>query len=119
MRTAHRIQRQEILSRPAPPTMSFIIWEAALRNRIGGAEVHREQLRHLRACADVPAISLQILPWESPPCGSRRPVHPLRSLSSSTLPTLKQRGSCPVRDPNEVSILTQKCDAAVTGPQLR
>ncbi len=56
------MKRQEILHRAVPPTLSFVIWEAALQDRIGGDEVYREQVRHLRTCAERPAISIQVLP---------------------------------------------------------
>jgi len=59
---AVRLQRQEILQRKIPPTASFILSEAILRDKIGGDEVWRIQLRHLRECADVPGITIQVLP---------------------------------------------------------
>ncbi|MFF1561160.1 helix-turn-helix domain-containing protein [Streptomyces sp. NPDC058279] len=110
LQTALRIKRQEILRRPTPPTLSFVIWEAALRDRIGGDEVWREQLRHLRACADRPAIALQVLPLgitahaglDGPFTLLETPEHQHLAYSET------QRGSILVRDPNEVSILTQK-----------
>uniref|UniRef100_UPI0031DCF979 Scr1 family TA system antitoxin-like transcriptional regulator n=1 Tax=Streptomyces hawaiiensis TaxID=67305 RepID=UPI0031DCF979 len=57
-----RIERREILHRKVPPTTSFVVWEAALRDRLGGREVYVEQLRHLREYADLPGLTLQVLP---------------------------------------------------------
>ncbi|MGW7294349.1 helix-turn-helix domain-containing protein [Streptomyces xiamenensis] len=57
-----RLERQEVLHRRSPISASFIVSEAVLCDRIGGAEVYRVQLRHLRACADLPGVSLQIMP---------------------------------------------------------
>lgn len=37
-RTAARLERQEILHRKTPPTLSFIVWEPVLHMVIGGAE---------------------------------------------------------------------------------
>ncbi|MFD9726600.1 Scr1 family TA system antitoxin-like transcriptional regulator [Streptomyces sp. NPDC059072] len=110
LQTAHRMKRQEILRRPVPPTLSFIIWEAALRDRIGGAEVHEEQLRHLRACAELPAISLQVLPLGvTAHAGLNGPFTLLETPEFQHLAYSEtQRGSFLVRDPNEVSILSQK-----------
>ncbi|WP_392891158.1 helix-turn-helix domain-containing protein [Streptomyces sp. LN699] len=110
LQTARRIKRQAILRRPAPPTLSFVIWEAALRDRIGGDRVYREQVRHLRACADRPGIALQVLPLgitahaglDGPFILLETPEHQHLAYSET------QRGSVLVRDPNEVSILTQK-----------
>ncbi|MFD3721182.1 Scr1 family TA system antitoxin-like transcriptional regulator [Streptomyces sp. NPDC058674] len=110
LQTARRIERQEILHRPVPPTLSFVIWEAALRDRIGGDGVHREQLLHLRACADRPAISLQVLPLGiTTHAGLAGPFTLLETPEFQHLAYSEtQRGSILVRDPNEVSILTQK-----------
>ncbi|MFJ7204734.1 helix-turn-helix domain-containing protein [Streptomyces sp. NPDC098789] len=110
LQTSHRIRRQEILTRPVPPTLSFVISEAALRDRIGGPEVYREQLRHLRACADRPGLSLQVLPLGiTVHAGLAGPFTLLETPEFQHLAYAEtQRGSFLVRDPNEVSILTQK-----------
>ncbi|MFH9973637.1 helix-turn-helix domain-containing protein [Streptomyces virginiae] len=110
LQTAHRMRRQEILRRAVPPTLSFVIWEAALRDRIGGDAVHREQLRHLRACADRPAISLQVLPLGlTAHAGLNGAFTLLETPEFQHLAYSEtQRGSFLVRDPNEVSILSQK-----------
>ncbi|MET9886319.1 helix-turn-helix transcriptional regulator [Streptomyces sp. NPDC006430] len=110
LQTARRMQRQEILSRPVPPTLSFVIWEPAVRDRIGGDEVYWEQLAHLRACADRPGIALQILPLgltahaglAGPFILLETPEHQHFSYSET------QRGSLLVQDPDEVSRLAQK-----------
>ncbi|MER5935466.1 helix-turn-helix transcriptional regulator [Streptomyces sp. NPDC002054] len=110
LQTAHRMKRQEILHRPVPPTLSFIIWEAALRDRIGGEEVYREQIQHLRSCADRPAISMQVLPLGvTAHAGLNGPFILLETPDFQRLAYSEtQRGSFLVRDPNEVSILSQK-----------
>ncbi|PWI16212.1 transcriptional regulator [Streptomyces sp. Act143] len=61
-RVAARMERQEILHRREPPTISFVISEVTVMDRLGGEEVHHEQLRCLRALADLAAITLQIMP---------------------------------------------------------
>ncbi|MEU3064872.1 Scr1 family TA system antitoxin-like transcriptional regulator [Streptomyces subrutilus] len=110
LQTARRLQRQEILHRPVPPTLSFVIWEPALRDRIGGDAVYREQLRHLRTCADRPTISLQVLPLGiTAHAGLDGPFTLLETPEFQHLAYSEtQRGSFLVRDPNEVSILSQK-----------
>lgn len=110
VQVARRMERQEILARPVPPTLSFVIWEAALRDRIGGDEVYREQLGHLRACADRPGIWLQILPLgiaghaglNGPFTLLETPEHQHFSYAET------QRGSLLGQDPDELSILTRK-----------
>jgi hypothetical protein len=58
-----RINRQEILNKPAPPRFWAVIDEAALRRPIGGIQTLREQLRHLIDMTDHPAVTLQVLPF--------------------------------------------------------
>ncbi|MET7622154.1 DUF5753 domain-containing protein [Streptomyces sp. NPDC005408] len=57
-----RLERQEILRRKTPPNLSFILSEAIVRDRLGGDAVHRETLRNLRTCADLPGVTIQIMP---------------------------------------------------------
>ncbi|MEV5412688.1 helix-turn-helix transcriptional regulator [Thermopolyspora sp. NPDC052614] len=57
-----RLTRQQLLDRDDPPAFWVIIDEAALRKHVGGPEVMRGQLRHLRALAERPNIGLQVLP---------------------------------------------------------
>ena len=54
--------RQQILDRPAPPALSFVIDEAVLSRRIGGVATMERQLAHLLDLASRPAVSVQILP---------------------------------------------------------
>lgn len=56
--------RQEILFRPDPVQLWTIIGEAALRQRVGGPEVMRDQLKHLLRAAELDNITLQVLPFE-------------------------------------------------------
>ncbi|GAA2505250.1 helix-turn-helix transcriptional regulator [Streptomyces longisporus] len=108
--TAARLQRQEILHRKNPPTLSFIVWEPALHMRIGEAEVRREQLRHLRAMAELPCVSLQFLPLSSPyHAGMAGPFTLLETPDHQHLAyTESQRGSQWVSDADEVSRLARK-----------
>ncbi|WP_343244183.1 helix-turn-helix transcriptional regulator [Streptomyces sp. SID14446] len=109
-RTAARTARQELLRRPAPTTVSFVIWEAVLMDRIGGQEVFDEQLRHLRADSDLPGVSLQILPFGRPAhAGLAGPFILLETDDHQRLAYAEtQRGSQLVADPGEVSALSQK-----------
>ncbi|MEV8071177.1 helix-turn-helix transcriptional regulator [Streptomyces sp. NPDC085995] len=109
-RVAGRIDRQEIFQRKCPPTMSFIVWEPVLYLRIGGDRVRREQLRHLRECADRPGVSLQFLPMRTAEhAGLAGPFTLLETPDHQHLAyTEGQRGSQWVADPDEVSILARK-----------
>ncbi|MEU9181912.1 helix-turn-helix transcriptional regulator [Streptomyces sp. NPDC048550] len=110
LQAARRTKRQDILYRKIPPTLGFIVSESALRDRLGGDDVRRGQLLHLRKCADRPAISFQVLPLgltaHAGLTGSfvllETPDHQHVAYSEN------QRVSIVVRDPDEVSILAQK-----------
>ncbi|MET9853951.1 helix-turn-helix transcriptional regulator [Streptomyces sp. NPDC006450] len=108
--TASRIARQQILRRAKPPTLSFVVWEAVLRDRLGGDEVHAEQLRHLRTCSDLPDVSLQVMPLgRTSHAGLNGPFTLLETADHQHLAyTESQRGSHLISDPNEVSILARK-----------
>ncbi|MFF7053451.1 Scr1 family TA system antitoxin-like transcriptional regulator [Streptomyces griseorubiginosus] len=61
-RVAARMERQEVLRRAEPPTVSFVVSEVTVMDRLGGDEVHAEQLGRLREWADLPGVTLQIMP---------------------------------------------------------
>ena len=107
---ATRMQRQEILHGKTPPTTSFVIWEAALRDRLGGKEVYLDQVRKLRECADVPGITLQVLPLgRTSHAGLDGPFVLLETPDYQRLAYMEtQRGSQLIADPDGVGILTQK-----------
>lgn len=62
-RVAMRLRRQEILTREEPPTVWAVVDEAALRRPVGGRDVLRNQIRHLLEVADLPRVTIQILPY--------------------------------------------------------
>ncbi|MFJ3235546.1 Scr1 family TA system antitoxin-like transcriptional regulator [Streptomyces sp. NPDC086787] len=105
-----RLDRQEILQRKKPPTMSFVIWEPVLQLALVGEEARRRQLRRLRECADLPELTLQILPMRTPShAGLDGPFTLLETPDHQHLAyTEGQRGSQWVADLDEVSILARK-----------
>lgn len=102
--------RQRILHRNTPPTLSFVVWEAVLRDRLGGTEVYAEQLRHLRACADLTDVSFQVMPLgRTSHAALDGPFTILETPDHQHLGyTETQRGSQLISDPNEVSIMARK-----------
>ncbi|MEV0847540.1 helix-turn-helix transcriptional regulator [Streptomyces sp. NPDC049954] len=62
---AVRMGRKEILRRPAPPNLTFIIWEPVLHAPHTAEAEHAAQLRHLLDCARLPRVTVQILPLSS------------------------------------------------------
>jgi transcriptional regulator with XRE-family HTH domain len=105
-----RMKRQEILHRKVPPTTSFVVWEAVLRDRLGGADVYAEQVRKLREYADVPGVTLQVLPLgRTSHAGLDGPFVLLETPDYQRLAYMEtQRGSHLIADPDGVGILTQK-----------
>lgn len=109
-RVATRIERQEILQRKNPMSVSFVIWQPVLMLRLGDGETCAEQIRHLRACAELPGVSIQVMPLD-------RGAHPALDGPFILLETPDhqylayaetQRGSQLISDLDEVSILAQR-----------
>ena len=63
-RVGLRMQRQRILEAAAPPQLTAILDEAALRRPQGGPRVMAEQLEHLLAMAQRPHIELRVIPFD-------------------------------------------------------
>ena len=108
--TTNRLERQAILHRPSPPTISMVIWEPVLMLQLLNDEDHAEQLHHLRECAELPGVCLQVLSLghrthaglDGPFTLVETPDYQRIAYSET------QRGSQLVSNPDEVSILTQK-----------
>ncbi|MEE6261609.1 helix-turn-helix domain-containing protein [Plantactinospora sonchi] len=64
-----RLQRQSLLTRrlPKPPGLETVLSEAALRRPVGGPDVMIDQLRHLLEVAQLPNVSLRVLPLAAGP----------------------------------------------------
>jgi hypothetical protein len=58
-----RMLRQRILHRASPPKLWVVVDEAALHRPYGEVETLRGQLRHLTAMAELPNITIQVLPF--------------------------------------------------------
>ena len=58
-----RLQRQELLSRPDPPNVWSVMDETVLRRPAGDAAVMRAQYRHLVELAELPHVTLQVIPF--------------------------------------------------------
>jgi hypothetical protein len=62
-RVSLRLKRQEILTVSDPPRVWAVIDESALRRPLGSREVMRAQLRHLIELAELPHVTLQVMPF--------------------------------------------------------
>lgn len=59
-----RLERQEVLRRDQPLKLWAICDEAALHRLVGGHEVMRDQLLHLVDVAELPNVTLQVIPFD-------------------------------------------------------
>jgi hypothetical protein len=62
-RVGMRLKRQDVLTSPKPPQVWSVMDEAALRRPVGGREVMRAQLERLIEAAELPNVTLQVLPF--------------------------------------------------------
>lgn len=60
-----RMERQAMLTKPSAPDAWFIVNEGVLRNVIGDRGLMREQLERVLESAELPAVTLQVLPFDS------------------------------------------------------
>lgn len=61
---ASRVRRGQLLHRANPPRAHLVLGQAATRRKVGGAEVLDGQLAHLETLAELPHVTVQILPDE-------------------------------------------------------
>jgi len=59
-----RMARQKLLTEPNSPQFRAVLDEGAVRRTYGPAHVMRGQLEHLAALADLPNVTLQVLPFD-------------------------------------------------------
>jgi transcriptional regulator with XRE-family HTH domain len=62
-RVALRLGRQTLLEREEAPRLWAVVDEAALRRPVGGPKVMRAQLERLIEAAELPNVTLQVLPF--------------------------------------------------------
>ncbi|MBO0804192.1 MAG: helix-turn-helix domain-containing protein [Nocardiopsaceae bacterium] len=62
-RVALRLRRQDLLRRPEPPHVWAVLDEGVLRRPLGGREVMRAQIDRLVEVADMPHVTLQVMPF--------------------------------------------------------
>jgi hypothetical protein len=62
-RVGLRLQRQDLLASQDPPRIWAVIDESALRRPVGGRDVMRAQLRRLMEVAELPRVTLQVMPF--------------------------------------------------------
>jgi Domain of unknown function (DUF5753)/Helix-turn-helix domain len=63
-RVSMRLKRQDLLTGPSPPQVWSILDEAALRRPVGGRAVMRAQLSRLTEAAELPHVTVQVVPFD-------------------------------------------------------
>lgn len=62
-RVTARMERQALLVAESPPRLWAIADEATIRRSVGGLNVMRAQLRHLTEAAELPNVTVQVIPF--------------------------------------------------------
>jgi transcriptional regulator with XRE-family HTH domain len=65
-RVSLRMRRQELLTQPDSPDVWVMLDEAVLRRSPGSRAVLRAQLEHLLRVAELPNVTLQVVPFSAP-----------------------------------------------------
>ncbi|WP_405602477.1 helix-turn-helix transcriptional regulator [Streptomyces sp. NBC_01410] len=105
-----RLARQKVFQRKPRVMANFLLEEVMLHRPIGGRSVLREQIRHLRRCAELPFLGLQIMPTDREVhAGLAGPVVLLETPDHDHLAYVEgQLVSFLHDDPDKVSVLQQK-----------
>ncbi|WP_351223420.1 helix-turn-helix transcriptional regulator [Streptomyces sp. NPDC002133] len=105
-----RLDRQKLFQRKPRPMVNFLLEESILHRPIGGRDVLRLQNEHLRRCAELPFLGLQIMPTDRDVhAGLDGPMVLLETPDHDHLAYIEaQRISFLVDDPDEVSAYQQK-----------
>ncbi|MFE7576845.1 Scr1 family TA system antitoxin-like transcriptional regulator [Streptomyces sp. NPDC057521] len=107
---AARMARQRLLDRKPRPVLHFIIEESVLRSEMGEPGMMRRQIERLRECAELPFVSIQIMPSNLPKHAALDgPMVLLETPDHDYLAYVEgQLVSYLHDDPDDVSVLQQK-----------
>jgi transcriptional regulator with XRE-family HTH domain len=62
-RVSLRLKRQDIITSPEPPQVWSVMDEAVVRRSVGGRAVMRAQMERLAEVADLPQVTIQVVPF--------------------------------------------------------
>jgi len=62
-RLAVRLARQGVLTKPEPAELWVILDESVIRREVGGPELMRHQIKRLVGIADLPNVTIQLVPF--------------------------------------------------------
>ncbi|MFD7084820.1 Scr1 family TA system antitoxin-like transcriptional regulator [Streptomyces sp. NPDC002181] len=109
-RIAARAERQKLLVRMPYIAFSFIIEQAVIERRIGGAEATRELIDHLLECAKLPNVDIQIMPTIQPlHAGTDGPFRLIETEDNEWLGYSEgQKTGVVISDAKAISVLHQR-----------
>jgi transcriptional regulator with XRE-family HTH domain len=121
-RVSLRIKRQELLTQPGAPEFWAVLDEAALRRSPGSPTMMRAQLEHLLQIAELPNVTLQVVPFDAGPHAAAGGPFSILRFPEPDLPDvifLEQLNSAVYLDQsddviNYVTIMDQLCVQAAT-----
>ena len=121
-RVSLRIKRQELLTQPGAPEFWAVLDEAALRRSPGSPAMMRAQLEHLLQIAELPNVTLQVVPFDTGPHAAAGGPFSILRFPEPDLPDvvfLEQLNSAVYLDQpddviNYVTIMDQLCVQAAT-----
>lgn len=106
-----RIERQSILAGDKPPYVWYVLSESVLRQVIGGPEIMGVQLDRLVEVAELPNVTLQVLPFASSDNpGAEGPIVVYELETGRVAYTECNGGGRQVEEPGEVDRLLQLVD---------
>jgi transcriptional regulator with XRE-family HTH domain len=85
---ALRLDRQRRLGAAGAPALWFVVDEAVLRRPVGGVGVMRGQLDRLLASADLPHVTLQVLPFSAGAYAGMGPAFAMLTFPDPADPTV-------------------------------
>jgi len=126
-RVSMRMERQRLLTQPDAPELWAVLDEAALHRPPGGPAVLRAQLEHLIELADLPNVTLQIVPFEAGPHAAAGGPFTILRFPEPDLPDvvyLEQLNSAQyLEQPDDVTayftVMNELCVQAATPPDSR
>lgn len=82
------LRRPRIIDMPDPPRMYFILDEAVVHRQVGGPAVMRAQLNHLKELAELPNITIEIVPFAAGAYPGLRCPFAILEFADESLPNL-------------------------------
>ncbi|MFD8754366.1 helix-turn-helix domain-containing protein [Kitasatospora sp. NPDC059577] len=110
VRVAGRMQRQEKLTSSPPVLFGFVIYEAALRAKVGSADLMKRQLAHIVEMSDLRNIAIQVLPANRAAYAALTgPIILLETADREQLAYVEgHRTGVLHADPDKVNVITQR-----------